>query len=99
MANNNLYIQSLQKDIIPFEEEVLTETQQLNEYFMTSLRTMEGLNLDLVSNKFGEEISSKLQAASHKYESTGKLKIENRKIILTAAGKLFADGIAADLFF
>ena len=99
VANNSIYIQSLQKNIIPFEEEILTETQQLNEFIMTSLRTMEGLDLDFVNKKFGEEISSKLQAASHKYESTGKLKIENRKIILTAAGKLFADGIAADLFF
>jgi len=99
IANNSLYIQSLRKDIIPFEEETLTETQLLNEYIMTSLRTMEGLDLDYVSSIFGEEKSSKLQAASRKYESTGKLKIENTRIILTKEGKLFADGIAADLFF
>lgn len=99
VANNSLYIQSLQKNIIPFEEEVLTVTQQLNEYIMTSLRTMEGLNLDYVVRNFGENLSNKLQAASCKYESTGKLKIENNKIILTNEGKLFADGIAADLFF
>lgn len=99
VANNSLYIQSLQKNIIPFEEEVLTVKQQLNEYIMTSLRTMEGLNLDYVVRNFGEDLSNKLQAASCKYESTGKLKIENNKIILTNEGKLFADGIAADLFF
>jgi oxygen-independent coproporphyrinogen-3 oxidase len=99
VANNSIYIQSLQKDIIPFEEEILTETQQLNEYIMTSLRTMEGLDLDFVSSKFGEETSSKLKLASRKYESTDKLKIKNRKIILTTEGKLFSDGIAADLFF
>ncbi|MEI9934169.1 MAG: hypothetical protein WDM71_04820 [Ferruginibacter sp.] len=40
IANNSLYIESLQKNIIPFEEEILTSTQQLNEYIMTSLRTM-----------------------------------------------------------
>ena len=99
IANNSLYIQSLQKDIIPFEEEILTETQQLNEYIMTSLRTMEGLNLNYVNEKFGAELCTKLQVSSRKYESTGKLLIENRKIILTKEGKLFADGIAADLFF
>jgi oxygen-independent coproporphyrinogen-3 oxidase len=99
IANNSLYIQSLQKDIIPFEEEILTEVQQLNEYIMTSLRTMEGLDLHYVSKRFGEEKRNKLQLASHKYESSGKLKIENRKIILTKEGKLFADGIAADFFF
>jgi oxygen-independent coproporphyrinogen-3 oxidase len=66
---------------------------------MTSLRTMEGLDLHYVSKRFGEEKRNKLQLASHKYESSGKLKIENRKIILTKEGKLFADGIAADFFF
>ena len=99
IANNALYIQSLQKDVIPFEEETLTEIQQLNEYIMTSLRTIEGLDLDYVSKKFGEEKSSKIKVASSKYENTGKLKPINRNLILTREGKLFADGIAADLFF
>ena len=99
VANNSLYIQSLQQNIISFEEEVLTETQQLNEYIMTSLRTIEGLDLEYVSKKFGVEKSNKIQIASSKYASTKKLKIENRRIILTKEGKLFADGIAADLFF
>ena len=39
VSNNSIYIQSLQKNIIPFEEEILTTTQQLNEYIMISLRT------------------------------------------------------------
>lgn len=99
IANNALYIQSLQKDIIPFEEETLSETQQLNEYIMTSLRTIGGLDLEYVSGKFGAAKSHKIQAAGSKYESTGKLKIEAGRMILTKSGKLFADGIAADLFF
>jgi oxygen-independent coproporphyrinogen III oxidase len=99
IANNALYIQSLQKNIIPFEEEILTDTQQLNEYIMTALRTMEGINLEFINTKFGEDASSKIKVASSKYEKTGKLKIANERIILTREGKLFADGIAADLFF
>ena len=98
VANNSLYIQSLQNHIIPFEEEVLTKTQQLNEYIMTSLRTMEGLYLDYVSKVFGEEERSRIKVAGSKYESIGKLKTVNSKLILTREGKLFADGIAADLF-
>lgn len=99
IANNAFYIQSLEKGIIPFEEETLTETQRLNEYIMTSLRTMEGLDLDHVRKAFGETKRDKLEATSHKFESTGKLRIEKEKMILTREGKLFADGIAADLFF
>jgi len=99
IANNNLYIESLNKNIISFEEEVLTETQQLNEYIMTSLRTMEGLDLNFVSKKFGEAASDKLQLLSKKYIDTSRLKNQYSKLILTNEGKLFADGIAADLFF
>ena len=99
VANNSLYIQSLQNDIIPFEEETLTETQRLNEYIMTSLRTIEGLSLDYVSKIFGEEKRIEILKAASKYKTTGKLKFVNQYLILTKEGKLFADGIAADLFF
>lgn len=99
IANNALYIQSLQKNIIPYEEEILTLTQQLNEYIMTSLRTMEGLDLNFVAEKFGEDYSLKIQAQSLKYITAKKLETKNLKLILSKEGKLFADGIAADLFF
>ena len=45
IANNNIYIDSINKGVIPFEKEELTSTQKLNEYIMISLRTAEGLNL------------------------------------------------------
>ncbi len=60
---------------------------------------MEGLDLALIAEKFGNDAKLKLQAAGKKWEAGEKLKTENEKIILTKEGKLFADGIAADLFF
>ena len=99
VANNKLYTSSLQQNIIPFEDEQLTATQQLNEYIMTALRTMEGLDLALVSTRFGKDFSNTLLTASDKWAATQKLSIQDQKIILTKEGKLFADGIAADLFF
>jgi oxygen-independent coproporphyrinogen-3 oxidase len=97
--NNALYIQSLQQNIIPFEEEKLTEVQKLNEYIMTSLRTIEGIDLNLVDEKFSKEVRCKLEEVSKKYLHNYKLNLINNKLILTNEGKLFADGIAADLFF
>lgn len=99
IANNSLYIQSLKNNLIPFEEEILTEIQQLNEYTMTSLRTIDGLDLDHVNKIFGEEKSRTIKKIADKYISTGKLKEMSSKLILSREGKLFADGIAADLFF
>jgi oxygen-independent coproporphyrinogen-3 oxidase len=46
ISNNNIYTESINKGIIPFEKEELTVVQKLNEYIMISLRTMEGLNLE-----------------------------------------------------
>lgn len=98
VANNAFYIQSLKNDVIPFEEEILTPTQQLNEYIMTALRTMEGLSIKEVSNRFGEKNGCQLQAACEKWISGGKILAQDDHRILTTEGKLFADGIAADLF-
>ena len=99
IANNALYIQSLKNNVLPFEEEILTPTQQLNEYIMTSLRTMEGLDLNFVKEKFGDKKVIDLKAGSEKWKAGGKIFTADEKIILTREGKLFADGIAADLFF
>src|SRR6202008_3685637 len=42
IANNHLYLQRLAAGTVPFEIEMLSDTQQLNEYLITSLRTIEG---------------------------------------------------------
>lgn len=99
IANNALYIQSLQKQIIPFEEEILTATQQLNEYIMTSLRTIEGINLTHLKENFGAGAYENIITACSKYKASGKIFTDNTVVQLTNEGKLFADGIAADLFF
>lgn len=99
IANNAAYTRSLQQGIIPFEEEVLTAAQRLNEYIMTSLRTIEGLDLEKVSVDFGEQYNLKLKKASIKWKQENKLENALSHLILTNEGKLFADGIAADLFF
>ena len=95
ISNNSIYMESINKGVIPFEKEVLTAEQKFNEYIMTSLRTMEGLNLDLVD----EVKKNKLYDAAGKYIKSGKIIQDNNFLKLTNEGKLFADGIAADLFF
>jgi oxygen-independent coproporphyrinogen-3 oxidase len=95
IANNNTYIDSIKKGIIPSEKEELTATQKLNEYIMISLRTTEGLNL----SKLDADTSNKLKAKSKKYTERSLLKLEDGFLRLTTEGKLLADGIAADLFF
>lgn len=80
------------------EKEVLTPVQQLNEYIMISLRTMEGIDLQLIEERFGEAAAKEVKRRVEKYVKDRKIRVEDR-LILTNEGKLLADGIAADLFF
>jgi oxygen-independent coproporphyrinogen-3 oxidase len=98
ISNNAGYIQSLAGGVLPYEEEILTPTQQLNEYIMTSLRTMEGLSLSKVSENWGIPVSDRLVRESRVFREKGWIRQEGEALVLSADGKLFADGIASDLF-
>jgi oxygen-independent coproporphyrinogen-3 oxidase len=81
------------------EKEVLTPVQQLNEYIMISLRTMEGSDLQHMAARFGTERTQEMQRRAAVYIQDGKIRVVEDRLQLTQAGKLLADGIAADLFF
>ena len=97
IANNASYIKSIREGVLPVEKEVLTEIQKINEYIMTSLRTIEGIDLDLIRSRFGEHAAKDLKKKADRFPPEHVL-TENSFIRLTHAGKLFADGIAAELF-
>lgn len=99
IANNALYMKSLEQNMIPFEAEILTATQRLNEFIMIALRTKEGIDFEdkrwhLVDDRWKKKI---IQAAEKWYLSNDLIMTENN-IVLTDKGKFLADGIAADLF-
>lgn len=47
ISNNTAYIKSVNKGVIPFESEMLTEADRYNEFVMTGLRTAIGINRKL----------------------------------------------------
>lgn len=98
IANNNTYSSSLSNEIIPFEKEILTPIQQLNEYIMTALRTAEGIDIEVLITKFGSDKKIILEKLK-RFKENELLIIKGNSIILTKEGKLLADGIAAALFF
>lgn len=99
IASNSKYIESIQNNIIPTETEILSKTQMINEYLLTHLRLKEGCSKSFISEKFGEYYLHTIQSLIKKYEVKGQLVIKDDGFMLTNEGKLFADAIAADLFF
>ena len=74
------YLDSISKGKIPFESENLTQNEKYNDYVITSLRTMWGLNTEKLKNDFGENYQNYF---------LGKTKILLDKNILTKSGNNF----------
>jgi oxygen-independent coproporphyrinogen-3 oxidase len=99
IANNHQYLSGIEKGISPFEHEILSPVQRINEYIMTSLRTMWGLDLKKVYSGYGENYIAPLIATGNKLKENGWLNLEDDKLILTDSGKLVADRIVLELMF
>jgi oxygen-independent coproporphyrinogen III oxidase len=98
IAHNMDYIKSISENRIPFQSELLSTVQQLNEYIMTALRTAAGISLDEIRIKWGKEIALLLVNQADPFIRSGKMVMLSNHLVLSREGKLFADGIAADLF-
>ncbi|MCC9062856.1 radical SAM family heme chaperone HemW [Flavobacterium piscisymbiosum] len=99
IANNSLYLKSIQNDELPLETETLTISDRYNEYIMTGLRTIWGVSLERIETEFGLEYLDYLKKQSQKFLNDDLLSIENNILKPTAKGKFLTDGIASDLFY
>ncbi|MCR6720553.1 MAG: radical SAM family heme chaperone HemW [Chitinophagaceae bacterium] len=105
VANNNQYIREITEGKLPQEKENLTLSQRWNEYIMIHLRTMEGINFNELTTLFSNEKEvfenkwiDHLLRETAPHIKAGHLVQDDHRIYLTNEGKLFADGIAGDLF-
>ena len=99
VANNSLYLKSIQNDELPIETETLTISDRYNEYIMTGLRTIWGVSLERIETEFGAEYLDYLTNQSQKFLDDDLLFIENNILKPTPKGKFLTDGIASDLFY
>jgi oxygen-independent coproporphyrinogen-3 oxidase len=98
IANNAKYMSLLGTNKLAETVEELSATDRLNEYIMTALRTMWGIDLDKVSSSFDIEQVNQISKQIQPFVDKGLATIDKKNIVLTQKGKLFADGIAAELF-
>jgi len=99
ISNNALYIKYLAESKSFFDTEILRPIDRINEYIMTSLRTREGLDLSYIMENHGSGSREKLELKARPYILNRQMEKKEKKLVLTTEGKLFADGIAAALFF
>ena len=70
----------------------------VNEYVLTSLRTIWGVDLDYLSERFLENILEHFLKEIAKWIEKGYIQKKNTKYTLTQKGKAYADGVTSDLF-
>lgn len=79
-----------------FEREELDTKTKFNEYIMTSLRTMWGIDLEYVENTFEKEGYDYIVNLAGKFKNYGLMKYENQFLILTNQGKMISDNIITE---
>jgi oxygen-independent coproporphyrinogen III oxidase len=98
IKNNHLYVKAIGEETIPFEREILTREDRVNDYLLTTLRTSWGCNLDTLSAKFNYNLLGEHQNYLNNLLENELAKLDKNSLQLTNKGKLLADKIASDLF-
>lgn len=99
IANNSIYIKSIQENQLPNEIEVLSLSDRYNEYIMTGLRTIWGVSLERIEKEFGTTYLDYLRKQTEKFLDDELVFITDNILRPTAKGKFLTDGIASDLFY
>ncbi|SNR80757.1 radical SAM family heme chaperone HemW [Lutibacter flavus] len=103
VSNNAKYIKSLNENTLPIETEILSIKNRFNEYIMTGLRTIWGVDLKRIEQQFGIDYLLHLEKNAQPFVEKELLKFQlndngNTVLTTTKKGKFLADGIASDLF-
>ena len=99
ISNNAMYLKAISENQLPSETEILSKTDQYNEYIMTGLRTIWGVSLERIEAEFGKTYLDYLNKQASKFIDDNLLFVENNTLKTTKKGKFLTDGIASDLFF
>lgn len=90
------YIKAINAGKPFFEREELDSRTRFNEYIMTSLRTMWGIDLENVEKLFEKEGYDYVVNLSGKFKDYGLMTKEGQFLILTNQGKMISDNIIAE---
>lgn len=82
-----------------FEKEILDPNTKYNEYIITGLRTMWGIQLDRISQEYGTEKKAFCLKQASSYLKNGLLLHENDILKLSPKGIFISDRIMSDLLW
>jgi oxygen-independent coproporphyrinogen-3 oxidase len=97
VASVEKYLNSINNSAVPYEKEVLSINDRFNDYVITGLRTMWGIDLSYVEKEFGENYYQHLLKSSKKYLQSSQLDIKDKHLKIKHDGIFISDTIMSDL--
>lgn len=99
VSHNIKYLKAIEKNILNYEEEVISEKDRFNEKIMLGLRTVWGINIDELEKEFSSSLMKHFYKELKKLEATKKVRISNQIVTIHPESLFFTDGIIAQFFF
>lgn len=99
VSHNIKYLKAIEKNILNYEEEVISEKDRFNEKIMLGLRTLWGINIDELEKEFSSSLMKHFYKELKKLEATKKVRISNQIVTIHPESLFFTDGIIAQFFF
>jgi oxygen-independent coproporphyrinogen-3 oxidase len=97
VANNAAYLRALAEGRLAVANtEQLSDRDQLNEHLMTQLRTVEGLDLKYLSDRWGLDLLQ--EEALMRWREAGIVVVDGGRLRLARQGWMVSDAVIRDLF-
>lgn len=93
------YIQGIENNIPNIEVEILDANTRYNDFILTGMRTIWGVNLAELEKHFGQKMKHYCIENVQKYINQGFVSGENNILKLTRQGIFISDGIMSDLMW
>ena len=98
IADLSVYLRNIKSGKEIAESETLDDRTRYNEYIMTSLRTIWGVDLEYIEENFTKEIHDYLLNMASRFIKYGMIDRNNNKaLVLTRQGKMISDNIISEL--
>lgn len=95
----NHYINLPSIDVSFYEEEILSDMDLYNEYIITRMRRLDGIELHDLKHRFGEKLQNYFLKQTEKHIQSGVLLNCDNRIMLSEKGVLISDSIFVNLMY
>lgn len=93
------FIEGIKAEKPNIEEEILDTQARYNDFILTGMRTMWGINISTLKDKFGDKMLEYCEANLKKHLESGNVILANNHYKITPQGIFISDSIMSDLMY